>query len=152
MHRINCGVECGMELSCLFNVHHPFSTSMRPIQKFVLQFFFFTLFKLSMCPYPIPTECKFYVLVTQSCPTLSDPMNCSPPGSSVSGILQARILEWVAIPFSRGSSQPRDWTWVSCIAGRFFTIWATREAQALGELRIFACFVQCCILSVHHIF
>ena len=45
------------------------------------------------------------------------------------GILQARILECVAIPFSMGSSQPRDWTHVSCIAGRFFTIWATREAQ-----------------------
>ena len=49
---------------------------------------------------------------------------CSRPGSSVHGILQARILERVAIPFSRGSSQPRDQTWVSCIAGRFFTIWA----------------------------
>ena len=56
-------------------------------------------------------------------------MECSPPGSSVHGILQAKMLEWVAILFSRGSSQPRDWTWVSCIAGRFFTIWATREAQ-----------------------
>ena len=54
-------------------------------------------------------------------------MDCSPPGSSVHGILQARILEWVAIPSSRGSSQPRDWTLVSGIAGRFFTIWATRE-------------------------
>ena len=52
------------------------------------------------------------------CPTLCDPMDCSPPGSSVHGILQARILEWVAISFSRGSSQPRDRTWVSCIAGR----------------------------------
>ena len=50
-------------------------------------------------------------------------MDCSPPGSSVHEILQARILEWVAIPFSRGSSQPRDQTQVSCIAGRFFTIW-----------------------------
>ena len=49
------------------------------------------------------------------------------PGSSIHGILQARILEWVAIPFSRASSQPRDWIWVSCIAGRFFSIWATRE-------------------------
>ena len=48
-------------------------------------------------------------------------MDCSPPGSSVHGILQARILEWVAMPFSRGSSQPRDGTWISCIAGRFFT-------------------------------
>ena len=112
--------------------------------------------------------------VTQSCPTLHDPMDCSPPGSSVHGILQARVLEWVAIafselccsnqqgkseshsvvfdslqphglyspwnypgqntgvgtfPFFRGSSQPRDWTQVSHIAGRSFTSWATREAQ-----------------------
>ena len=56
------------------------------------------------------------------------PLDCSPPGSSVHGILQARILEWVVIPFSRGSSWPRDRTPVSCIAGRFFTVWATREA------------------------
>ena len=56
--------------------------------------------------------------VAQSCLTLCDPMDCSLPGSSLHGILQARILEWVAIPFSRGSSQPRDQTWVSCIAGR----------------------------------
>ena len=53
-------------------------------------------------------------------------MNYSPPGSSVHGILQARILGWVAISFSRGSSQPREWTRVPCIAGRFFTLWATR--------------------------
>ena len=57
------------------------------------------------------------------------PMDCSPPGSSVLRIFQARILEWVAICFSRGSSRPRDWTQVSYIAGGFFTIWATREAQ-----------------------
>ena len=56
------------------------------------------------------------VLVAQSCPTLCDPMDCGPPDSSVRGILQARILEWVAVPFSRGSSQPRDWTQVSHIA------------------------------------
>ena len=68
------------------------------------------------------------VLVTQLCPTLWDPMDCSPPDSSVHGILQVRILEWVAILFSRGSSQPRDWTGGSFIAGRFLTIWATREA------------------------
>ena len=74
-----------------------------------------------------------YVLVTQSCPTLCNPMDCSPPGSSVHGILQARILEWVAVPFSRGSLQPRNWTQVSLIASRFFTIWATREAQWLLE-------------------
>ena len=67
--------------------------------------------------------------VAQSCPTLCDPMDCSPPGSSVHGILQARTLEWVAIPFSRGSSQPRDQTQVSHTAGGFFTSWATRAAQ-----------------------
>ena len=67
--------------------------------------------------------------VAQSCPTLWDPMDCSPPGFSVHGIFQARVLEWVAISFSTGSSQPRDRTWVSCIAGRHFTLWATREAR-----------------------
>ena len=66
--------------------------------------------------------------VTQSCPTLCDPMDCSLQGSSVHGIFQARVLEWVAISFSRGSSRPRDRTWVSHIAGRRFTVWATREA------------------------
>ena len=65
---------------------------------------------------------KVKVLVTQSHLTLCDTMDCSPPGSSVHGILQARILEWVTIPFSRGSSPPRDQTQVSHIAGRFFTI------------------------------
>ena len=74
----------------------------------------------------VPLLC---VLVAQSCLTLCDPMDCGPPGSSVPGILQAKILEWVAISFSRGSSQPRDLTHVSCTAGRFFTIWATREAR-----------------------
>ena len=66
--------------------------------------------------------------ISQSCPTLCYPIDCNPPSSSVHEILQARILEWVAIHFSRGSSQPRDRTQVSCIAGRFFTVWATREA------------------------
>ena len=55
---------------------------------------------------------------------LWDHKDCSPPGSSVHGTLQVRILEWAAIPFSRGSCWPRDWTPVSCIAGKFFTIWA----------------------------
>ena len=69
------------------------------------------------------------VLVTQSCLTLCDPTNCSLPGFSVREILQARILEWIAVPFSRGSSLPRDWTLVSCTAGRFFTICATRKSS-----------------------
>ena len=66
--------------------------------------------------------------VTQLCLTL-----CYPMDYRVHGILQARILEWVAVPFSRGSSQPRDWTQVSCTAGEFFTIWATREAPTLSQ-------------------
>ena len=69
--------------------------------------------------------------VAQSCLTLCDPMDCSPPGYSVHGILQARILKWVAISVSRVSSQPGNWTQVSCIAGRCFTVWATREGLVL---------------------
>ena len=72
------------------------------------------------------------VLFTQSCWLFATPMDYSPPSSSVHGILQVRILEWVAIPFSRGSFQPRDRTQVSCIAGRFLTTWATREASLQG--------------------
>ena len=66
-------------------------------------------------------------LVAQLCLILHDPMDCNPPGSSVRGILQAIILELVAIPFSRGSSQPRDRIWVSCIVGRFFTDFPPRK-------------------------
>ena len=66
--------------------------------------------------------------VAQSCPTLWDPMDCSLPGSSFHRILQTRVLEWVAISFSRGSSQPRDRTPVSGIPGRLFNLWANREA------------------------
>ena len=71
------------------------------------------------------------VLVTQSYPTVCDLMDCSPPGSAVHGVFQEKMLEWFAISFFRGSSWPRDWTWVSCTAGRFFTNWATREAHNL---------------------
>ena len=59
-------------------------------------------------------------------------MYCSLPGSSVHGIFQARELEWVAISFSRGSSRPRDWTQVFCIAGRRFSLWATRKPDVLN--------------------
>ena len=65
----------------------------------------------------------------QSCPTLCNPMNCSLPGSSVHEIFQARVLEWAAISYSTGFSQPRDQTQVSCIADSHFTVWATREAS-----------------------
>ena len=72
--------------------------------------------------YPLKVKVK----VTQLCPTFSDPMDYT-----VHGILQARILEWVAVPFFRGSFQPKDRTQVSHIAGGFFTSWATREAPVL---------------------
>ena len=68
------------------------------------------------------------VLVTQTCLTLYNPVDCNQLGSSFHGIFQARILEWVVIPFSTGSSRPRDQTQISCIAGGFLTIWAPREA------------------------
>ena len=83
---------------------------------------------LSSCPLTLWATVLCVCLFAQPCPTLCHPMACSPPGSSVHGILQARILEWVAMPSSRGSSQPRDRNQVSHIAGGFFTIWATREA------------------------
>jgi len=73
------------------------------------------------------------VKVTQSCLTLCDPMDYT-----VHGILQATILEWVAFPFSRGSSKPRDWTQASRIAGGFFTDWATREAHINIYVYVFA--------------
>ena len=80
----------------------------------------------------------FSVLAAQSCLTLCNPTDCSPPGSSVHGILQARILEWVAISFSTVSFWSRDRTQVFWIAGRFFTVWVTREAQRI--LGICGCF------------
>ena len=84
---------------------------------------------------------KVKVLVTQSSLILCDPMDHSLPGSFVRGLLQARMLEWVAILFSRGSSQPKYQTWVFCIAGRFFTIWATREAHEGPNFSIFTKFL-----------
>ena len=73
------------------------------------------------------------VLVAQSCLTLCDPMDCSPPDSTLHGILQARILEYAAISFSRGSSQPRDWTRLSHTAGRRFTYWATVKPMGVSS-------------------
>ena len=85
------------------------------------------------------------VSVTQSCLTVCDPMNYSPPGSSVRGILQARTLEWVAISFSRGSFWPRDLTQVPCIVDRFFTVWATREDFTRHIINYKLCFA--CMLN-----
>ena len=71
-----------------------------------------------------------------------DPMDCSLPGSSVHGIVQARIVKWVAISFSRGSSRPKNQTWVSCIAGRFFT------TDPLGKPKYNICMCACQVTSV----
>ena len=75
------------------------------------------------------TVCVCAYSVAQSCLTSCDPMDCSPPGSSVRGSLQARIWEWAAMPSSRGSSLPRDGTWVSCIGRRLLYHWATYESS-----------------------
>ena len=84
----------------------------------------FSVFRMTVnCSWSCESE------VAQSCPTLCDPVDCSPPGSSVHGILRPRILEWVAISFSRGSSRPRGRTQLSCMAGRRFNLWATREDE-----------------------
>ena len=77
--------------------------------------------------------------VSHSVVWLCDPTDCSLPGSSVHGILQVRIMEWVAILFTRGSSWPRDGTQVSHIPGRFFTIWATREAHGKSDSKYLLC-------------
>ena len=86
---------------------------------------------LGMKDFPSKGFRLFGKCVCVSCsvyPTLLDPMDCSP---SVHGILQARIPDRVAMPFSRGSSQPRDQTWVFCISGRFLIVWATREVPVI---------------------
>ena len=74
--------------------------------------------------------------ITQSCPTVCDPMDCSLPGSSVHGISQARILEWVAISYPRGSSWPRDQTWVSSTGRWILYHWATCEVLLLSQLNL----------------
>ena len=82
-------------------------------------------------------------LVSKSCLTLCNPMDCSPPGPSHGG-LQARILEWLAIPFSRVSSPPKDRTHISCIAGRHFAVWATEETRRWSHF----CQIQGLILNL----
>ena len=99
----------GCELHCGFNLH---------VYGTVLRIFSWTygtfvyLFWRNVC---------IYAKLLQSCPTLCSPIHCSPPGSSIYGILQARIMQWIAMPSSRGSSPPRDWTcgsYISCICGQ----------------------------------
>ena len=87
--------------------------------------------------------CVYVCLVTQSRLTLHDPMDCSPPDSSVHGILQPRILEWVAISFTRGSSWPRDWTWVSCISCTGRQILTTVPPGKPMRMYIYVCVSVC---------
>ena len=93
-------------------------------------------------PFPSPTCTMKWSEVTQSYPILFNPMDCSPPGSSVHGILQARILEWAAISFSRGSSWPRNQTHVFCIAGGFFTVWARKYVNQMTVREVKGCFPE----------
>ena len=80
---------------------------------------------------------KWNSSIAQSCLTLCNPMDCSLPGSSIYGIFQARVLEWVAISFSRGSSRPRNRTRVSCIVGRRFTVWPIKWNKQVTKWQIF---------------
>ena len=110
--------ELVMDRKSLYTAVHGVSKSCTPLSNWTL----------GLVPYSLDFLHLF--LITPWCPTLCNPMDFSPSGSSIHGLLQGRILEWVAIPFSRGSIQPRDGTWVSRIAGRFFIVGATREAQS----------------------
>ena len=87
--------------------------------------FWHSAFFIVQLSHPYMTTGKTISEVAQSCPTLCDPMDSSLPGSSIHRIFQARVLEWVAISFSRGSSWPRGQTWVFHVAGRHYTIWDT---------------------------
>ena len=99
-----------------------------------------TPFSFCLQSLPASKKMKVKVLVAQLCLTLCDSMDCSPPGSSVHG-----MLEWVAIPFFRGSSWPRDWIQVSCISGRFFALWDTSEAQHQGLFQLNSSDVSMCV-------
>ena len=90
-----------------------------------------------LLPASLSQDSECWALVAESCPSLCDRVDRSPPGSSVRGILQARIREWVAMPSSRGSSRPRDRTRVSHTAGGLFTLWVTREAHV-----VWACYTS----------
>ena len=100
---------------------------------------------------PLETVLKCESEVVQSCLTLCDPMICSLPGSSVHGLFQARVLEWISISFSRGSSLPRDWTEVSNVVCRCVTIRATREAPETFLLlnKSSLCFLDLFVLSLN---
>ena len=107
--------------------------------------------------FPILAVCVHVCVVV--CLTLFDPLDCNLPGSSIHGIFQARILEWIAIPFSRGSSRPRDWTWLSHIAGRLFTVWTTipeclkkKKKRVTFNWFFFSCYLANCLYHMENKF
>ena len=108
------------------------------VYNIVIQFFnIFTPFKVTIKYW---LYSLYSLLVARSHPTLCDPMGCRLPGSSIHGISRARMLEWVAISFSRGSSQPRDWTLASCIGRQILYRWVSRV--------FIACTVQYILVAV----
>ena len=123
---------CVLCLGFIRNVHHPAQSKCIALH---------TPHRDWFCPFDSDYKKALCVCLSRSVVSLSHPMDCSPLDSSVHGILQARILEWVAVPFSTGSSWPRDQTRVSCIAGTFFTIGAIREAHFTNIEHLRVCFV-----------
>ena len=112
-----------------------------PLIDFGLQIFYKVHIYIFPMIYNTTTE------VAQLCPTLCTSVDCCPPGSSVHGILQARLLEWVANSFSRRSSRPRDRAQVSHIAGRRFNLWATREAASTLMSSFSLLYLHSCLSS-----
>ena len=123
-----------------------FELKKKPME-YIFGYFYIVIWNLNSYFY-IPKESESDV--AQLCLTLCDPMACSLPASSVHGIFQARILECVAISFSRRSSQPRDWTRVPHIVGRRFTIWATGKSKwrHFQNFQIYSLFIEYVILVI----
>ena len=128
---------------------HPFLASSLALKQILSKAFPDFLFPCPSFPTPIDLVPQAFIFPrvgvhAQSCPTLCDPMDCSPLGSSVHRILQARILEWVAFPFSRGSSQSRGQTWISCLEGKFFTRQLSHQGSPL-DMSIVMANLHCCM-------
>ena len=109
--------------------HHASIPSSIKLRPFCNPLFPYQVYSALSVSYLLSSESGNCCLVAKSCLTLCHPMDCSPPGYSIHGISQARILEWVVISFSKGSSWPRDWTFISCIGRQIPYHWATREAH-----------------------
>ena len=137
-------------LQCSVRVSHPYRTTRKTTSltrwTFVGKVMSLLFNMLSRLVIAFPPGSSEFSEFTQSCPTPCDPMDCSLPGSSIYGIFQARILEWVAISFSRRYSWPGDWTQVSRIVSGRFTVWATRERPSKEQVS-FNCMAAVTICS-----